>query len=255
MNPAADNILAGIQPVATAIKTGADSVRLLRVTEDTQNQRVRDLALMARDAGLKVIHESRSRLDQLAGNTRHQDIIAELNETALGEGDLDGLLDSIEGDPLVLVLDGVQDPHNLGACLRSAEAAGVDFVILPKDGCAGITAVVRRTSAGASEIVPVLQVTNLARVLRRLKERGTWLVGTDDEAEEAVYQRDLTGPLALVMGSEGKGMRRLTRELCDFLVYIPMAGAIESLNVSVATGVCLFEVRRQRDLAGTAARP
>ncbi len=246
MNSTSDNILAGIQPVATALKTGANGVRLVRVSADTQNQRVRDLAMIAQDAGVEVIEEPRSRLDQLAGNTRHQDIIAELDDKSLGESDLGSLLDAVEGDPLILVLDGIQDPHNLGACLRTAEAAGVHLVIIPKDRSAGITAVVRRTSAGASELVPVLQVTNLARVLRALKERGIWLAGTDDQTRDDIHRRDLTGPLALVMGSEGQGMRRLTRELCDFLVRIPMAGTIESLNVSVAAGVCLYEIRRQR---------
>ena len=189
----------------------------------------------------------RQRLDELAGNTRHQDIIAELSEKSLNEDDLSRLLDRIEGDPLILLLDGVQDPHNLGACLRTAEAAGVHAVIIPKDRSAGITAVVRKTSAGASEIVPVFQVTNLARVIRSLKERGIWLAGTDDGSAASIYETDLTGPLALVMGNEGQGMRRLTRELCDHLVRIPMAGTIESLNVSVATGVGLYEIRRQRD--------
>lgn len=245
-----DNILVGIQPVATALKTGGAGIRLLRIADDSSNQRVKDLALMAQDAGLHVIAEPRSRLDELAGNTRHQDVIAELEEKTLGEPDLARLLDRIEGDPLILVLDGVQDPHNLGACLRTAEAAGAHMVIIPRDRSAGLTAVVRKTSAGASEVIPVLQVTNLARVIRTLKERGVWLAGTDDEAEQEIYGQDLTGPLALVMGSEGEGMRRLTRELCDFLVRIPMAGVIESLNVSVAAGVCLFEVRRQRHAAG-----
>lgn len=246
MSGGADNLLAGIQAVATALKAGAGGIRRVRVTEDTQNQRVRDLALLAQDAGLEVLTEPRARLDQLAGNTRHQDIIAELDDHLLGERDLASVLDRVEGDPLLLVLDGLQDPHNLGACLRTAEAAGVHGVIIPRDRASGITAVVRRTSAGASEIVPVLQVTNLARVLRTLKERGIWLVGTAEDASESLYQRDLTGPLALVMGSEGEGMRRLTRESCDFLVRIPMAGVIESLNVSVSAGVCLFEAIRQR---------
>jgi 23S rRNA (guanosine2251-2'-O)-methyltransferase len=245
-----DSILAGIQPVATALKNGAEGIRLLRVATDTRNQRVSDLAMMAQDAGLEVIREPRSRLDELAGNTRHQDIIAELHDRSLGEADMGRLLDAIEGDPLVLILDGLQDPHNLGACLRTAEAVGAHMVIIPKDRSAGITAVVRRTSAGASEIIPVLQVTNLARVIRSLKDRGIWLVGTDDQAERDIHAHDLTGPLALVMGSEGQGMRRLTRELCDHLVRIPMAGTIESLNVSVATGVCLFEIRRQRSAVG-----
>jgi 23S rRNA (guanosine2251-2'-O)-methyltransferase len=241
-----ENILAGIQPVAMALKVGARTVRRLRVAGDTQNQRVKDLALMAEDAGIEVLREPRERLDQLAGVDRHQGIIAELEDHSLGEADLGGVLDAVTGDPLVLVLDGVQDPHNLGACLRTAEAAGAHAVIIPKDRSAGITPVVRKTSAGASEVVPVLQVTNLARVLRSLKARGIWLAGAADSAGDDIYQRDLTGPLALVMGSEGQGIRRLTAELCDFLVRIPMAGVIESLNVSVATGVCLFEIRRQR---------
>lgn len=243
-----DNILSGIQPVATALKSGGGGIRLIRVAEDTRNQRVRDLAMMAQDAGIEVIYEERSRLDQLAANTRHQDVIAELEDRSLGEDDLWALLDDIEIDPLLLVLDGVQDPHNLGACLRTAEAAGVHAVIMPKDRSVGVTAVVRRTSAGASEIIPVVQVTNLARTLRTIKDRGIWVAGTDDETAQDLYGIDLTGPLALVMGSEGQGMRRLTRELCDYVVRIPMAGAIESLNVSVAAGVCLFEVARQRRL-------
>jgi 23S rRNA (guanosine2251-2'-O)-methyltransferase len=173
-----------------------------------------------------------------------------LEDKTLGEPELQQVLDGIAGEPLILILDGVQDPHNLGACLRTAEAAGAHMVIIPKDRSAGLTATVRKTSAGASEVIPVLQVTNLARVIRSLKERGIWLAGTDDQAEQDIYARDLTGPLALVMGSEGQGLRRLTRELCDFLVRIPMAGVIESLNVSVAAGVGLYEVRRQRDGSG-----
>jgi 23S rRNA (guanosine2251-2'-O)-methyltransferase len=244
-----DNILVGIQPVAMALKTGAASIIRLRVAEDSANQRVRDLALMAADAGIAVRYEPRERLDELAGMDRHQDVLAEVREQALGEADLAPLLDALTEDPLLLILDGVQDPHNLGACLRSAEAAGAHAVIIPKDRAAGMTPVVRKSSAGASEVVPVLRVTNLARVIRPLKERGIWLVGTSDGAEDDLYARDLTGPLALVMGGEGQGLRRLTGELCDFLVRIPMAGVIESLNVSVAAGVCLFEVRRQRTAA------
>jgi 23S rRNA (guanosine2251-2'-O)-methyltransferase len=164
----------------------------------------------------------------------------------LQEEDLEGLLDVLEEDPLLLILDGVQDPHNLGACLRTAEAAGVHAVIVPKDRAVGITPIVRKAAAGAAEIIPVVQVTNLARVLRLLKQRGVWLYGTSDQAQANLWQQDLRGPLALVMGGEGDGLRRLTAELCDHLVAIPMAGRIESLNVSVATGVCLYEIRRQR---------
>jgi len=162
------------------------------------------------------------------------------------EKELDAVFESLPDPKLVLVLDGVQDPHNLGACLRTADAAGVGLVILPKDGSAGLTPVARRSAAGAAEVVPILLATNLARVLRRLKEQGVWLAGTTDQAQQDIYQASLDGPLALVMGSEGKGMRRLTEELCDFLVRIPMQGTVSSLNVSVATAVCLFEIKRQR---------
>jgi len=249
MNQSRDNILAGIQGVATALKTGAHGIYRLRVAADTGNQRVKDLAMMAADAGIEVVHELRERLDELAGMDRHQDVVAELREQSLGEADLGPLLDGLADEPLLLILDGVQDPHNLGACLRSAEAAGAHAVIIPRDRAVGMTPVVRKSSAGASEVIPVLRVANLARVIRTLKERGIWITGTSDQATEGLYERDLTGPLALVMGSEGQGMRRLTGELCDFLVRIPMAGVIESLNVSVAAGVCLFEIRRQRNAA------
>jgi 23S rRNA (guanosine2251-2'-O)-methyltransferase len=149
---------------------------------------------------------------------------------------------------LILVLDGVQDPHNLSACLRTADAAGVHLVVICKDRSAGITPVVRRAASGAAETLTVIQATNLARVLRHLKERGIWLAGTSDKVSESLYSTDLTGPLALVMGSEGSGLRRLTSELCDYLVSIPMSGQVESLNVSVATGICLYEINRQRNI-------
>jgi 23S rRNA (guanosine2251-2'-O)-methyltransferase len=159
---------------------------------------------------------------------------------------LDELLDRHEGPPLLLVLDGVTDPHNLGACLRTADAAGALAVIIPKDKAATLTPVVRKVACGAAEVIPLVAVTNLARSLEKLQQRGLWVVGTAGEAEKEIYQQDLTGPLILVMGAEGKGMRRLTRELCDHLVKLPMAGSVSSLNVSVATGVCLFEAVRQR---------
>jgi 23S rRNA (guanosine2251-2'-O)-methyltransferase len=162
------------------------------------------------------------------------------------ERHLDSLLSAIAGPPLILVLDGVQDPHNLGACLRTADAAGVGLVILTKDRSAGLTPAVRRAASGAAEVLPILVATNLARVLKQLKERGVWLAGTADQAERSLYATDLAGPLALVMGGEGKGMRRLTAELCDYRVRIPMQGSVSSLNVSVATAVCLFEIARQR---------
>ena len=187
---------------------------------------------------------------RLAGQAPHMKIfgIAGFSGSNVApESQLDTILDSIEDTPLILVLDGIQDPHNLGACLRTADAAGVQLVVICKDRSAGITPVVRRAASGAAETLKVIQATNLARVLRTLKKRGIWLAGTSDEATDSLYATDLTGPLALVVGSEGSGLRRLTTDICDYLVRIPMAGQVESLNVSVATGVCLYEIRRQRN--------
>ena len=201
----------------------------------------------ARKLGIPVEVEPRALLERRSDGQRHQDIVAEFaGENLLSEKDLDGVLEAIEGLPLLLVLDGIQDPHNLGACLRTAEAAGVHAVILPKDRSAGLSPVARRAASGAAEVLPILIVTNLARVLRHLKDKGVWLLGTSDQAEQSLYEAGLTGAMALVLGSEEKGMRRLTSELCDFLVRIPMHGSVSSLNVSVATGVCLFEMKRQR---------
>lgn len=240
-------LVIGVQAVAAAIRNNPSSIRLINVTRDSANQRVADLVLLAQDAGIEVRHERREWLDQVCANARHQDIVAHLyKQETRTEADLVPFLRGVDEDPLVLVLDGVQDPHNLGACLRTAEAAGCHAVVFPKDKAVGLTPVVRKTSAGASEIIPLFQVTNLARSLRLMKEAGIWLAGTSDAAERSIYAHDLRGPLALVMGGEGKGLRRLTAEMCDYLVRIPMAGAIESLNVSVATGVCLYEIQRQR---------
>jgi len=186
-------------------------------------------------------------VERLAEGGRHQGVVAEVEPRAGDpETQLEEALEAAAGPPLLLVLDGVQDPHNLGACLRSADAAGVAAVIVPRDRAAGLTPVVRKVAAGAAESVPLVAVINLARTLRQLKERGVWLVGTDDAAGRSLFEADLTGPVALVMGSEGEGLRRLTRDCCDQLVSIPMAGAVESLNVSVAAGVALFEAVRQR---------
>lgn len=239
--------LIGIHPVESALDGFPGQVRRLVVAAETKNARALALAERARELGISVEQRPRAELDRNSEGQRHQDVLAEFEPANLhGEKDLDRLLDAIDGTPLVLVLDGVQDPHNLGACLRSADAAGVGLVILPKDGSSGLTPVARRAAAGAAEVMPVLLATNLARVLRRLKERGVWLAGTTDQSDQDLYQADLGGPLALVMGSEGRGMRRLTAELCDFLVRIPMRGTVSSLNVSVATAVCLFEINRQR---------
>jgi 23S rRNA (guanosine2251-2'-O)-methyltransferase len=241
------SLLIGIHSVDSALTTARQQLRLVTIAQECRNPRVRELGERARAEGVRVVTESRAVLDRRSDDQRHQDIIAEYEAVNIGtEKDLDRVLESIDGTPLVLVLDGVQDPHNLGACLRTAEAAGVNLVVLPKDRSAGLTPVARRSASGAAEVLPILFATNLARVLRRLKEAGIWLAGTSDSAGQDLYQTDLSGPLGLVLGSEGKGMRRLTADLCDYHLQIPMQGSVGSLNVSVATAVCLFEIVRQR---------
>jgi len=205
--------------------------------------------LQAEQQGISVNALDRNKLDQLANNEQHQGIVAKCRlSKRFTENDLNYLLDQITESPFLLILDEVQDPHNLGACLRTANGAGVHIVIAPQDRSAGLTPVARKVACGAAEETPFIQVTNLARTLRQLKERGIWLYGAADEAQNNIYQTDLKGPIALVLGSEGKGLRRLTREHCDYLISIPMLGAVSSLNVSVATGVCLYEAVRQRSL-------
>ncbi len=239
--------LIGIHPVASALESGKHSINRLVLAREAHNPRVTELEELARKQGIKIERNSRRELDRVAEGERHQDVLAEFTASNnWTEADLPRLLEQIEGTPLILVLDGVQDPHNLGACLRTAEAAGVQLVIVPKDKSASLTPVARRAAAGAAEMLDIVVITNLARVLRLLKESGIWLAGAADDATQEIYQVDLKGPLALVMGSEGKGIRRLTAELCDYQVRIPMAGSVSSLNVSVATGVCLFEIIRQR---------
>jgi 23S rRNA (guanosine2251-2'-O)-methyltransferase len=241
------SLLIGIHSVESALSKAPGQVSMLTIAQECSNPRVKELAEQARGQGIPVQTESRAVLDRRSEDQRHQDIVAEFRAENVGsEKDLPGLLDSIGSTPLVLVLDGIQDPHNLGACLRTAEAAGVDLVILPKDRSAGLTPVARRAASGAAEILNIVFVTNLARVLRRLKESGIWLAGTTDRAGQGLYETDLSGPLGLVMGSEGKGMRRLTADCCDYHLRIPMQGSVNSLNVSVATAVCLYEIVRQR---------
>jgi len=241
------SLLVGIHSVEAALASAPERVRSLVLAAESRNPRAQALAEQARGQGVRVLSEPRAALDRRCRGERHQDVIAEFEPANLwGERDLDRLLDAIDGPPLVLVLDGVQDPHNLGACLRTADAAGVGLVILTKDRSAGLTLAARRAAAGAAEVLPIAFVANLARVLRHLKDKGLWVAGTDDEARQSIHDADLRGPLVLVVGSEAKGMRRLTAELCDYRLRIPMLGTVESLNVSVATAVCLFEIVRQR---------
>ena len=240
----------GLHAVRTLLQRHAEKVVQLFVHKGRDDARIYEVLKLARDNNVKVELRGTHELDQMTQNASHQGVIAQLKRIDnLGEGALDEILDNAGALPLLLVLDGVTDPHNLGACLRSADAAGVSAVIVPRDRAAGLSPVVRKVAAGAAETVPLIQVTNLARTMRWLKERNVWLIGTDDEAEASIYTAKLTGAIAIVMGAEGAGMRRLTKEHCDLLVNIPMAGVVESLNVSVATGVTLFEAVRQRKTA------
>jgi len=202
---------------------------------------------LAEKANVPIRRVARGELDELVPGVSHQGVVAETGAApVIGEKELPEFLDALPHPAFLLILDGIQDPHNLGACLRTADAAGVDAVILPRDRSAPLNATVRKVACGAAEFVPVVRVTNLARIMRAIRDRGIWVYGAAGEAESTLYQTDLSGPLALVLGGEGKGLRRLTREHCDGLVSIPLDGSVSSLNVSVATGVCLFEARRQR---------
>ncbi|GAA0201268.1 23S rRNA (guanosine(2251)-2'-O)-methyltransferase RlmB [Kangiella japonica] len=238
----------GVHAVEVLLKRNSDSVQRLFVQRNRHDQRAHKLVKLAQSKNIQVIQKDREELDDMT-KQRHQGVIAEcskLKEKQFHEKHIPDILDALETDPLILILDGVTDPHNLGACLRSADAAGVHIVIAPKDNAASITDVVRKVACGAAESVPFIPVTNLSRTMKQLQERNIWIAGTAGEAEQDIYQANLKGGLAIVMGAEGDGMRRLTRENCDFLIKIPMAGEVSSLNVSVATGVTLFEAVRQR---------
>lgn len=238
----------GLHAVAALLASDPGGVTALWVLASRKDSRLERLVVAARRAGVRVHEADRAVLDELAQGGRHQGAVAGYagGGRVLGEADLDALLDRVEGPPLVLVLDRVQDPHNLGACLRTADAAGAHAVVVPRDRAVGLTPVVRKVASGAVESVPFVQVTNLARTLGRLRDRGLRVVGMSDDAGSSLFDADLTGALALVAGAEGAGLRRLTREACDALIRIPMAGQVESLNVSVAAAVCLFEAVRQR---------
>jgi 23S rRNA (guanosine2251-2'-O)-methyltransferase len=245
----------GMHAVDSLLRSSPKSVQRLCVQLGREDKRVRALLALAQNQGVEVLREPRQALDNKVSG-RHQGVVAEAldvsGESESGESrlwqeaDLYRAVDTKQGPVLLLVLDGVTDPHNLGACLRSAEAAGVDAVIVPKDKSADLSPVVRKVASGAAELVPFARVTNIARTLEGLKERGVWIYGAAGEAENTIYNNDLSGSVALVMGAEGDGLRRLTREHCDHLIKLPMAGSVSSLNVSVATGVCLFEIVRQR---------
>ncbi|MFC1750709.1 23S rRNA (guanosine(2251)-2'-O)-methyltransferase RlmB [Pseudomonadota bacterium] len=238
----------GIHAVTAALKQ-ADSIVEVYLDEGQRpNARLANVIDQLKQSKVAIRYVARNELDLMAGGERHQGVVVRLAAvtTPAAGKNLGIFIDELDHPPFLLILDSVQDPHNLGACLRSADAAGVDAVIAPKDKAVGLTPVVRKVACGAAEVVPFFQVTNLARTLRELQKAGVWLIGAAGETDSSIYDIDLKGPLAIVMGAEGKGLRRLTREHCDLLAKIPMVGSVESLNVSVATGVCLFEALRQR---------
>ena len=238
-------VLFGFHAVTVRLKTAPASIGEIHVDSSRRDARMRQFVERAREAGARLVDSDDARLAQLAGTTRHQGVVARVSALK-AQHSLDEVLDGVSGAPLVLVLDGVTDPHNLGACLRVADGAGAHAVVAPKDHAVGLNATVAKVASGAAETVPYLMVTNLARTLGELKERDIRVIGTSEDAEATIYDADLRGPVALVLGAEGPGLRQLTRRTCDELVRIPMAGAVESLNVSVAAGVCLFEALRQR---------
>ena len=238
-------VLFGFHAVTVRLKTAPQSVVEIHVDAQRRDARMRQFVERAQAGGARLVESDDARLAGLAGTPRHQGVVARVTPLAPRHS-LDEVLDDARGAPLVLVLDGVTDPHNLGACLRVADGAGAHAVVAPKDHAVGLNATVAQVASGAAETVPYLMVTNLARTLAELKERGLRVLGTAEDASTTLFDADLTGPLALVLGAEGPGMRQLTRRSCDELVRIPMQGAVESLNVSVAAGVCLFEALRQR---------
>ncbi|SAI42548.1 tRNA/rRNA methyltransferase [Bordetella ansorpii] len=242
---ASAQVLAGFHAVIARLRHAPESIKEIYVEASRRDKRMQSLIESAERAGRRVHPVAIDRLDGLSRGTRHQGVVALADERQLAV-DVDEVLDVIEGPAFLLILDGVTDPHNLGACLRTADAAGVHAVIAPRDRAVGLTSTVQRVACGAADTVPYITVTNLARTMRSLKERGVWLVGTDDQATDSMHAVDARQPMAWVMGAEGEGMRRLTRETCDQLVNIPMLGSVESLNVSVASAVCLYEAVRQR---------
>jgi 23S rRNA (guanosine2251-2'-O)-methyltransferase len=240
--------LYGIHALESVINHEPERLIELYILKGRDDAAINSIVSQARQFGVAVQFCQRKVLDDKASGEQHQGVVAKAKPgKQYDESDLDKIV-SESSQPFLLILDGVTDPHNLGACLRTADAAGVDAVIVPKDNSATLTPVVRKVACGAAEVIPLVQVTNLARTLRELQDAGVWIIGTAGEAEQNIYACKLKGPMALVMGAEGKGMRRLTREHCDELIKLPMAGSVSSLNVSVATGVCLYEIIRQRGL-------
>jgi 23S rRNA (guanosine2251-2'-O)-methyltransferase len=238
-------LIHGFHAVTAKLRHAAEDVKEIYVAEGRQDGRSRDLLKAAQAAGVRVLPVDAARLEGMVPGQRHQGVVARVAATQKYVT-LDDVLEGLAEPALLLVLDGVTDPHNLGACLRVADAAGAHAVVAPKDRACGLNATAIKVASGAADTVPYVTVTNLARSLRELQERGVWVVGAAGEAEKDIYATDLEGPLAWVLGAEGAGLRRLTRDTCDGLARIPMHGGVESLNVSVAAGICLYEARRQR---------
>lgn len=245
-----DEIVFGIHAINALLKYAPERFIELWLLKGREDDRVQPIIQLAKKYGIAVQMVNRKVLDDKSDGEQHQGVLARVQPGKIfTENDLDDIIKKAEGgseQPFFLILDGVTDPHNLGACLRNADAAGVQAIIVPKDNAARLTGTVRKVAVGAAENVPLVQVTNLARTMKALQEKGVWIIGTAGETDTCLYDVKLSGPMALVMGAEGKGMRRLTRENCDQLVKLPMSGEVSSLNVSVATGICLFEIVRQR---------
>jgi 23S rRNA (guanosine2251-2'-O)-methyltransferase len=237
--------LVGFHAVTSRLRQKADTVSEVYLDAERNDGRAKDLRELAKKLGVRLIPVDSKRLDGMAGGARHQGVVAQAQPLDVPQF-IEDVLEGLDEPPLLLILDGVQDPHNLGACLRAADGAGAHAVIAPKDRSVGLTTAAIKVASGAAESVPYIVVTNLARTLRDLKDRGIWLVGTDDAAPQSLYKAKLEGAIGIVLGAEGEGLRRLTKETCDLLVSIPMRGTVESLNVSVASGICLYEARRQR---------
>lgn len=243
----AADFIHGFHAVVSRLRSAPESVREIYIDAARQDSRARDLLRLAEQRGTRVMPVDKQRLDGMAGGAKHQGVIARADAVRLATH-LEDVLEELAEPALLLVLDGVTDPHNLGACLRVADAMGAHAVLAPKDRAVGVNATVRKVASGAAETVPFITVTNLARTLRSLQEAHIWVVGAAGEAEADLFHAKLDGPTAWVLGAEGEGLRRLTRETCDQLIKIPMFGSVESLNVSVASGICLAETRRQRAL-------
>lgn len=240
-----NKLLFGFHAVTARLRHNATSIDEIFIDASRQDKRMQELIKLAESVNVRIIQSDGIRLSNMIGSTRHQGVVASAQPISVAHN-IDELLESLHEPALLLILDNITDPHNLGACLRVASGAGVHAIIAPKDRCVGLNATAAKVASGAAETVPYITVTNLARTMRELKELGVWITGTSDDAPNTIYEHDFTGPTAIVMGSEGEGMRRLTRDTCDTLISIPMLGAVDSLNISVASGVCLYEARRQR---------